>query len=84
MVCSLVRGRSPFSTSPSCLGIQRSEFRLRRQGIGAAVTLAPLLEARDMGYEVGILHASPMGLGMYGRVGFQECCRMSHYVWRAE
>jgi GNAT superfamily N-acetyltransferase len=55
----------------------------RRQGIGAALTLAPLLDARAMGFRIGILHASSMGLGVYLRLGFQEYCRMSCYgVWQ--
>jgi GNAT superfamily N-acetyltransferase len=51
----------------------------RRQGIGAVLTLAPLREARAMGYRIGILHSSPMGLEVYRRLGFQEYCRMNHY-----
>lgn len=56
----------------------------RRQGIGAALTLSPLREARALGYRIGILHASSMGLGVYHRLGFQEHCKMSHYVWTRE
>ncbi len=58
--------------------------RVRRQGIGAALTLAPLHEAHAMGYRIGILHSSEMGLGLYCRLGFQEYCKMSHYVWTGE
>jgi ribosomal protein S18 acetylase RimI-like enzyme len=51
----------------------------RRQGIGTTMTLAPLREARALGFRIGILHSSPMGVGMYRRLGFQETCRMSHH-----
>jgi ribosomal protein S18 acetylase RimI-like enzyme len=56
----------------------------RRQGIGTAMTLAPLREARALGYRIGILHASSMALGMYRRIGFREYCKMSRYVWADE
>lgn len=56
----------------------------RRQGVGTAMTLAPLLEARAMDYRVGVLHASEMGLGVYRRLGFQEYCRLGGYVWMGE
>jgi ribosomal protein S18 acetylase RimI-like enzyme len=52
----------------------------RRQGIGTALTLAALRDAQSMGYRIGSLQAAPMGLGIYRRLGFQECCRMNHYM----
>lgn len=43
----------------------------RRQGIGTAITKAALEVARQQGYRVGILQATPEGLEMYRRLGFQ-------------
>jgi GNAT superfamily N-acetyltransferase len=54
----------------------------RRKGIGAQVTLYPLLEARRRGYKIGVLQASEMGLSVYRSLGFQEYCRITSYVWR--
>ncbi len=53
----------------------------RRQGIGTAITLAPLRQARALGYHVGVLQASPMGVSVYTRVGFQHVCTFSAYAW---
>jgi len=53
----------------------------RGQGIGAAITLAPLLEAREMGYRIGILQASSMGYPVYQRLGFKDFGKLSVYLW---
>lgn len=56
----------------------------RRQGIGAAITSAPLLEARKRGYQVAILQASEQGARVYRRLGFQDFGGLSVYLWENE
>ena len=56
----------------------------RGQGIGTAITSAPLLEAQMMGYRVGILQASSMGYKVYQKLGFEDFGKLSVYLWESK
>jgi hypothetical protein len=56
----------------------------RRQGIGAAMTRIPLLDALAEGYKVGTLQASEMGYPVYRRLGFKDVCGIELYLLSVE
>lgn len=54
----------------------------RGMGIGSAMTVTPLLYARDKGYKVGVLQASEAGEPVYRKIGFEEYCRFHVYRYK--
>jgi GNAT superfamily N-acetyltransferase len=76
-------GTSQLFLSQSVAGIYNVTClpEARGQGIGSAVTLAPLLKARELGYRIGILQASQGGYGVYRRLGFQDFGKLSVHLW---
>jgi len=53
--------------------------KARGKGIGAAVTLQLLLEAREKGYRIGVLQSSAMGFNVYKKLGFRHLCQIENF-----
>lgn len=53
----------------------------RGKGFGTALTLAPLLDAKSAGYQVGVLQSSEKGYNIYRRLGFWQVCAMDYFYW---
>jgi GNAT superfamily N-acetyltransferase len=51
----------------------------RGRGIGRAITLRGLQDAKENKYEVAVLTSTEMGLPVYNRIGFNPCTTMSVY-----
>jgi GNAT superfamily N-acetyltransferase len=55
----------------------------RGKGIGAAITLKRLLDAREEGYIYAVLFSTEMGKSVYQRIGFRMTdVRINRYLWR--
>jgi GNAT superfamily N-acetyltransferase len=55
---------------------------MRRKGAATALIVNALREARDEGFEAGLLQAKAMGAGVYRKIGFVDRpCKISWYVW---
>jgi Acetyltransferase (GNAT) domain len=52
---------------------------VRRRGIGTAMTVAPLLDARAVGYRTATLQASAGGQSVYARLRFLPCGEFREY-----
>jgi len=76
-------GTSQLFTSGGVAGVYNvsSIPEARGQGIGSAITLAPLFEARERGYHVGVLQASSMGYNVYRKLGFDDFGKLSVFLW---
>ena len=51
----------------------------RGKGIGAALTLKPLQDAREKGYRIGVLQSSDMGFNVYKKLGFRHLCQIENF-----
>ncbi len=52
----------------------------RRRGLARAVTHAAMRDARDIGYRVATLQATPMGASVYRALGFRDYLTMGIYL----
>lgn len=50
------------------------------EGIGTALTILPLLYAKEKGCKIGVLQASQEGEKIYRKIGFEEYCIFDSYV----
>lgn len=52
---------------------------MRGRGFGSALTVKPLLDARAIGYRIGVLHSAGLEYNVYKKVGGQHLCQIENY-----
>ena len=52
---------------------------VRRRGVGSAMTVRPLEDARVAGCATAVLQAAPAGVSIYERVGFRAFGTITEY-----
>jgi ribosomal protein S18 acetylase RimI-like enzyme len=53
----------------------------RGKGVGRALTLELMQRGAEQGCAETVLHATPMGLPVYVKLGYEPVCEMPLYVW---
>jgi len=51
----------------------------RKRGIGTALTVKAMMDAKELNYRASILQSSDAGFGVYQKIGFQKFCNLNHY-----
>lgn len=69
-----------FSDGVACIYNVCTLENSRKKGLGSAVTLLPLIAAREMGYKAAILQSTPHAVSMYERLGFRKLGELPLYV----
>lgn len=52
----------------------------RHRGVGRAMTLRAMLDAKNRGFRAAILQASSAGIRVYESLGFESICAFEHYA----
>jgi len=77
-------GASQLHLEPGVAGIYHLATvpHARGRGVGTAMTLAALSEARALGLRTAVLRAARVAVGLYRELGFEEYCRFGRYLRR--